>query len=457
MLLPSYSSILDKGWQPVFAQARSHQRAVEHALAWPAVMGQRTISQTVCALGRSDQDWSGDYKLYSRSEWDSQQLFDPVWEDYLERYPKGAIAVAVDDTKQAKTGRKIPGASWHRDPMSPPFHCNLLYGLRFLQAGLLFPHHRQGEQDARSLPVRFVEAPVVKKPGKRASKKEKKAYRELKKKQNLSMQALEMMRGLRRRVDEKGARHRPLLIVQDGSFCNRTIFKADLERTRLLARGRKDARLCHPAPAGQRRKYDTKTFTPEQVRQDKRRRWKRARIHFAGQQRWIKYKQVKEVLWRRGAGTRRLRLVVIAPQPYHVSKHSRVNYRQPGYLLSTDLDSPVKGLIQAYMDRWQIEVNHRDEKHWLGVGQAQVRSPLSVPRHPAFAVACYSNLLLASLRAFGPGRTEQFLPLPKWRKNSKRPSLVDLLTLLRKEINETSVSHLPNPDFSKNLTLYAKT
>ena len=86
-----------------------------------------------------------------------------------------------------------------------------------------------------------------------------------------------------------------------------------------------------------------------------------------------------------------------------------------------------------------------------------MRSPLSVPRHPAFAVACYSNLLLAALRAFGPGRTEQFLPLPKWRKNSKRPSLVDLLTLLRKEINETPVSHLPNSDFSKNLTLYAKT
>jgi len=78
MLLTSYSSILEKGWQPVFAQARSHERAIEHALAWPAVMGERTISQTVCALGRSDQDWSADYKLYSRSEWDSQQLFDPV-------------------------------------------------------------------------------------------------------------------------------------------------------------------------------------------------------------------------------------------------------------------------------------------------------------------------------------------------------------------------------------------
>jgi len=31
-------------------------------------------------------------------------------------------------------------------------------------------------------------------------------------------------------------------------------------------------------------------------------------------------------------------------------------------------------LIQYYFDRWQIEVNHRDEKSLLGVGQAQVWS-----------------------------------------------------------------------------------
>jgi hypothetical protein len=384
-------------------------------------------------------------------------LFEPVLEDYLQRYPPGPVTVALDDTKLAKTGKKVPAASWHRDPLSPPFHVNLLYGLRYLQAGLLFPHHREGDWDARSLPVRFEEAPVVKKPGKRASEQEKQAYRQLKKQQNLSVRALEMMRELRRQLDQKGASHRPLLVVQDGSFCNRTVFTAPLDRLLLLARCRKDARLCFPAPAGERRCYDTKTFTPEQVRQDPHHPWKRARIYFAGKRRWIRYKEVKGVLWQRGAGTRPLRLIVIAPQPYRLSKHSRLNYRQPAYLLSTDLSRPVKQMIQAYFDRWQIEVNHRDEKSLLGVGQAQVRSAQSVPRHPAFAVACYSLLLLAGLRSFGPGRSQHFLPLPKWRKASKRPSLLDLLTLLRKEINETGVSHLLDAHFSKNLNLYAYT
>ena len=43
MLLNNYRSLLDQGWQPVFAQPRSHQRAIEHALAWPSVLGERTL------------------------------------------------------------------------------------------------------------------------------------------------------------------------------------------------------------------------------------------------------------------------------------------------------------------------------------------------------------------------------------------------------------------------------
>ena len=46
-------------------------------------------------------------------------------------------------------------------------------------------------------------------------------------------------------------------------------------------------------------------------------------------------------------------------------------YRLPAFLPTTDLKSPAKQLLQIYFDRWRIEVNHRDEKYTLGVGQAQ--------------------------------------------------------------------------------------
>lgn len=455
MLTTRLESLLNQGWETVFSQSRVQQRAIAHALAMPCVLGRRTISRTLCALGRADQDWSADYRMFSRSRWDAGALFSPVLDGYLMRYGVGPIAVAIDDTKLAKTGKKIASASWHRDPMSPPFHTNFLYGLRFLQASLLFPHHQEGDFSARGLPISFEESAPVKKPGKRAGPEQWADYNRARRHKNLSTDALALIHRLRAQFDQKGAEQRSLLATLDGSFCNQTIFKPRLDRTDLIARCRKDARLCFAGTG--RRKYDPHLFTPEQVRQDENLAWQLVRVYYGGAFRELRYKQIEQVLWRRGAGTKRLRLMVIAPVPYKLSKQSRVNYREPAYLLSTDLVSSPEELIQAYIDRWQIELNHRDEKDLLGVGQAQVRAVQSVPRLPAFAVACYSLLLLAGLQEFGIGRTSDFVALPKWRRNAKRPSLLDLLTLLRKENNETSISPVLSKDFLKNLSLYAAT
>jgi hypothetical protein len=49
-------------------------------------------------------------------------------------------------------------------------------------------------------------------------------------------------------------------------------------------------------------------------------------------------------------------------------------------------------------------------------------------------VAIYSWLLLAGLKSYGPKRTEVYAPLPKWRRAAKRPSCLDLVTLLRKQL-----------------------
>jgi len=111
-------------------------------------------------------------------------------------------------------------------------------------------------------------------------------------------------------------------------------------------------------------------------------------------------------------------------------------YRDPAYLLTSDLRSSVKQLLQIYFDRWQIEVNHREEKDTLGVGQAQLWNPISVPKQPVLAVAAYSALLLASLVAFGAERGKAYADLPKWRRKARRPSALDLVTLLRKEMAE---------------------
>lgn len=467
MLVERYHSLLDRGWKEVFPREVTRRRAIEHAIAMPCVMGRRTITRTLCALGRTEHDWSADYKMFSRSPWESDGLWEPVMDHYLERFPKGPITAAIDDTNLKKTGRKIATAGWLRDPLSPPFHVNFMYGLRFLHVSLLFGHYQEGEYPPRGIPVRFQEAPVLKlktrlkKPGKKATEEEQKAYRKecnrLRKETNLSTQAVGVIQGLRSHFDERGGDDRLLLMAADGSFCNQTLFKTDLDRTSLVARCRKDARLCFPAPAGSRRKYDQQVFTPEQVRTDKDRAWHQATVYVGGKRRRVRYKEMSGVLWKRGAGTRPLRLIVIAGVPYKLSKNSRTNYRDPAYYLTWDLTTNVTLLIRACFDRWQIEVNHRDQKDTLGVGEAQVRSLRSVSRHPALAVAAYSMLLLAALIEFGPGRTNDYLLLPKWRKNSQRPSFLDIVTKLRKECTETPIPDILPPNFAENLNRYADT
>ena len=85
-----------------------------------------------------------------------------------------------------------------------------------------------------------------------------------------------------------------------------------------------------------------------------------------------------------------MRLLVLAPTPYRKTKEGQFYYRQKAYLLCDDNQLAAKELLQAYFDRWQIEINHRDEKSILGVGQAQVWADLRAPRVPALMVATYS-------------------------------------------------------------------
>jgi hypothetical protein len=435
LLLHTLLQLLD-GWRPAFHQDRSRRRAAAQALGTLASFGRRTLSRAIGALGRQQRDWSAEYRLHARSDWNPALLFQPVLEQALPFCGGRYIAAAIDDTRLHKTGRRIQSAFYQRDPLSPKFRFNLMFGLRFLQISLLVPLYRQQKASARALPVRFEEVPALKHPGRKAPPEQWAAYRRAVKKSNLSTHAVTTITGLRSSLDQAGQKTKRLLIVGDGSFCNRTIFGPALDRTEIIARARRDLKLCRKASGGQRRFYDLAKFTPEQVRQDESLVWRKARIFHGGQWRKVRYKEVAGIYWQSGARQRPLRLFVVAPIPYQAPGRKRKYYRDPAYLLTTDLSGSAREMLQAYFDRWQIEVNHREEKDTLGVGQAQLRSRLSVPRQPAFAVAAYSALLLAALVTFGPGRDAHYQQLPKWRRNADRPSCLDLITLLRKEMAE---------------------
>lgn len=423
-------------WQSVFIQRRTLVRAVRQALGSVLCLGRSTLSRIIWTAGREQKSWSGEYFLHSRAEWNPHALFEPMLREALQYCPGRLVGVAVDDTRLQKTGRCIPQAQYHRDPLSPPFHVNLIWALRFLQASVLLPLHRSGPWPARGIPIRFEEVSSVKKPSRRAGEEVWKAYKQEAKQRNLSRRFVQSMAELRETFDRAGAQQKVLVVVGDGSFCNRTVLAGIPDRVVLIARTRKDASLCFPAPEGGRCFYSKEKFTPDQVRGDENVPWRITRIFYGGKRRKIRFKEVTGVLWQGGARKRPLRLFAIAATPYKKRKGGGLHYRHPAFLLTTVLKGSTRQLLQMYFDRWQIEVNHRDEKDTLGVGQAQMWNPVSVPKQPALVVAAYSALLLAALKAFAPGRGEAYAQLPKWRTSARRPSCLDLSTLLRKEAEQ---------------------
>jgi hypothetical protein len=412
-------------------------RVCRQALGVLCALGVRTVAHVLAATGRDQCDWSTEYRLFSRSPWKSREMFQPIIKATLEHCPGDeAITLAGDFTHLCKNGKHIPNVTCMRDPLSPPFHTNLIYGLRFFQVTTLcsFLERQPEPLPARSIPVRFEASPVVSKPGRRATPEQIAAYKKAVKGRLSSRAARQTLEELRKDFDAAGAGTRGLLVTLDGGFCNGVFFGEALERMKLLCRCRKDAVLCLRAKEGGNRYYSKETFTPEGVRQDEAIAWKSGDFFNGGSFHTIRFKEIANVLWRKGAKRRLLRLIVIAPTGYRLHAQGRLLYRQPAYLLTDELETSAQKLIAAYLQRWQIEVNHREEKSTMGVGNAQLRNEHSVPRQPAFVVAVYSLLLLAALKAYGPGRTADYLAPPKWGRPAKRPSCLDIIALLRCQV-----------------------
>lgn len=422
-------------WRPAFCKKAAFNRAKTHAIAYMCGCGRKTITSMAIFLSRSNKIPIADYKFYSEGTWDVLNLFNPIFSEAAKHCPGKYIIVAADDTKIHKTGKKIPHACWQADPLGPPFQVNLIWGLRYLQMSLLLPLYTSSENTpARAIPIRFISAPSVKKPGKKATEEERKTYRELSKKKNLSSIFVDNVTELRASMDRMGLVDKILIMSCDGSFCNKTCMAIDDPRVVMMARCRKDAKLCFPALRNSRKAYEDSKFTPEMVRKDDSIPWETKLFFYGGQWREIRYKEVSNVLWQNGTKRRPLRLIVLAPLPY--VRSGKRNYRNPAYILATSLDAPIEILIQAYLDRWQIEYNHRDEKSILGVGEAQVWNEDSVIKQPAFHVAVYSAMLLANVIVYKDKYHSDFGAIPKWRKKPKRNTCRALIGLLRAMIWE---------------------
>src|SRR5450631_1653507 len=403
LLLEKFHELL-RPWSSVFAQPRTWQRAQRLAYGLLTCLRTHLTSNAICATGRQLLDWSADYRLFSRSPWDPHALFDPIF-DHLAALlpsPQAPVVAALDDTLCKKTGRHIPGATYARDPLSPPFHVNLVRGLRFVQVSLLV-RATQFLGPARALPVRFEPAPPAVKPPslkgahkhtrkdqanqkknqKRTAKKktgapagnkkaaiptpEEKQCRVQKNRHALTHVGVRVLQSLRDALEARpDTRQRQLLVSGDGSYTNRTVLRQLPERTTFIGRIRKDAKLFQALPpatatrsGGRPRRYGAAAPTPEQVLHDDTVGVVKIRCFAAGEIRQIPVKILRHIYWRKAGPDLRLLLVVIKPLGYRLRKGSKLLYRQPAFLVCTDPQLDLQILLQAYIDRWQIGVSRQ--------------------------------------------------------------------------------------------------
>ncbi len=249
--------------------------------------------------------------------------------------------------------------------------------------------------------------------------------------------------GLRRLQRLAEQAERELWVTVDGRFTNHAVLKNLPELAKLIGRIRKDARLYGvaqekkaTAKGGRPRRYGPPLPTPEQMRKDKSLPWRKVKAYAAGKTHEFRVKTVEGVKWRPAGVGQVLRLIIIAPLEYRLSRKGKVLYREPAFLICTDGQLPLEKVLQAFLWRWGIELNFRDEKSVLGVGQAQVRNPNSVSLAPAVAVVAYALLLLAGIQTYGGNGLPQDVPVPAWlrKRTPKQASLARLINQVRFEM-----------------------
>jgi hypothetical protein len=415
----------------------------EHLLAHLLCPGRHTVTSLITTFGKQFQDWTADYSLYAQERVKQGVLFRQIRKEVEALLsPSRPLCVAIDDTILRKTGKTIPGTAYRKDPLGPAFNINLVWAQRRLQlSGAVVLENNE----VRMVPIGFEDASTPRKPRKNAPSEEVHAYREVMKQRNLNAVAIAALEQLQKaRAGECNGIAPALHALLDGSFTNKKVLRHTPENTVVIGRIRKDAKLNKKPgkqPArGRKRIYGEDLPTPEQIRKDDTIAWIKIQVRAAGKWHDFEVKTLAPVRWR-AAGEIDLRLVIIRPVGYRLRKGGKLLYRQPAYLICTDVNLSLEDILQEYIWRWDIEVNHRDEKTILGVGQAQVRNEHSVTSVPATAVAAYAMLHLAAIKAYGKHGKPGVIPEALWRDpdQKQRASTQDLINELRRELWATAI------------------
>ena len=353
--------------------------------------GQRTVCSALRVMGLSDERHFQNYhRVLNRAVWSSRALSQTLLLLLIRIFaPEGPIVIGGDETIERRRGERITAKGIYRDPVrSSHKHFVKASGLRWVTLMLLgvIPF----AQRIWALPFMSLLAP-----SERYYEGKARAHKTV---LDWTRQALLQ---IRRWLPE-----RAIVFVGDNSYAAIAFLWRMTQLHNpitMVVRFRMDAALYEPAPPrrtdqkGRSRKKGKRLPTLAQVANDPQTSWERrvVRYWYGEAQRLIEISSSTAVWYHGGLPPLPIRWVIVR-DPKHKFKTQA--------LLCTDLNVQPKQIVEWFVQRWQLEVTHREVREHLGVETQRQWSDQAIARTTPLLYGLFSLITLLAQRLAQKGK-----------------------------------------------------
>jgi hypothetical protein len=217
--------------RPAYGQERVYWRVVGMVLGEVFNFGRHRVTQGLMALGITDGDWSGWYRLFSQGRYEERRVAQVYFRETLEHTSiEERYVVGVDGVQIPRSSLRMAGTSWLKAPRTPVFKAGIHRAQRFVHGSWLTPMEAGY---SRAIPLRFLPVfPPKAKPANIRAQREWEA-------------GASFLKWVREELDEAGREQQILLTLAEGSYETLNFWRELPERTVLAVRTARNRRLYY--------------------------------------------------------------------------------------------------------------------------------------------------------------------------------------------------------------------
>ncbi len=415
---------------------------------WLLGHGRRTVTRVLLAGdGLQRKTFSCYHRFFSQARWSVDGIGRVVFGRVLKFIPEETpIVVAVDDTLNRKTGKRIWAAGMHYDPLrSTGGRAVFSFGHNWvvLSVQIRLPF---APDKVWSLPIlmRLYRRKLKKrKPGRPRGERKAIGQAQPSEYRTRPQLAREMIALLASWMPE-----RTIHVVGDSEYAGKSISRHLPPNVHLTSRMVMNAALYDLPPKrktrqrGAPRKKGDRLPAPAEWAESRKVPWTKPTVTLYGRRVRVWYKS-RVTLWYNSARTRPVRIVVV---------RDPAGRRKDDCFFSTDLRlSPTK-ILELFAMRWPLEVAFYNAKQFLGLQDPQNRTPSAVQRTAPLALYLHTLVILwfADHGHFDAAAYRRAHP---WYSQKSTPSFADMLACLRAASLADSISHDPGQKAPSTKTL----